>query len=94
MHIYLCRTAFMPWNTCDVVKQTQSNPNFDISFILVGNKLVHSDAVGASFVGAVPTTSSFEHLASMDSAESTAGQGWLQRLHEAQIFLCDPIYAS
>ena len=41
----------------------------------VGNKIVdHSDVVGASPVGAAPTTSSFstEHLASMDWAETTA----------------------
>ena len=40
-----------------------------------GNKIVdHSDVVGASPVGAAPTTSSFLtlHLASMDSAKTTA----------------------
>ena len=38
---------------------------YNISHILVGNKIVdHSDVVGASPVGAAPTTSSFstEHL--------------------------------
>ena len=42
---------------------------------LVGNKIVdHSDVIGASPVGAAPTTSSFstQHLASMDWAKTTA----------------------
>ena len=41
---------------------------------LVGNKIVdHSDVVGASPVGAAPTTSSFstEHLASTDCVNTT-----------------------
>ena len=49
----------------------------NISRTLVGNKIVdHSDAVGASPVGAAPTTSSFstEHLASIDSAKTAARQ--------------------
>ena len=44
---------------------------------LVGNKIVdHSDVVGASPVGAAPTTSSFStwHLASRDSAKKAARQ--------------------
>ena len=44
---------------------------------LVGNKIVnHSDVVGASPVGAAPTTSSFstEHLASLDWEKTTAGR--------------------
>ena len=47
----------------------------NIRLILIGNKIVdHSDVVGASPVGAAPTTSSFstEHLASMDWAKTTA----------------------
>ena len=47
----------------------------NISRTLVGNKIVdHSDVVGASPVGAAPTTSSFstEHLASLDWAKTTA----------------------
>ena len=47
----------------------------NISRTLVGNKIVnHSDVVGASPVGAAPTTSSFstEHLASLDRATVTA----------------------
>ena len=47
----------------------------DKSCTLTGNKLVdNSDVVGASPVGAAPTTSSFstEHLASMDWAKTTA----------------------
>ena len=42
---------------------------------LVGNKIVdHSDVVGASPVGAAPTTSSFStyYLAPVDSAKTTA----------------------
>ena len=42
---------------------------------LVGNKIVdHSDVVGASPVGAAPTTSSFstKHLASLDWAKTAA----------------------
>ena len=44
---------------------------------LVGNNIVdHSDVVGASPVGAAPTTSSFSawHLASRDSAKIAASQ--------------------
>ena len=47
----------------------------DIRYTLVGNNIVHhSDVVGASLFGAVPTTSSFstEHVASVDSAKTTA----------------------
>ena len=47
----------------------------NISCTIVGNKIVHhSDVVGASPVGAAPTTSSFSpwHLASMDWANATA----------------------
>ena len=47
----------------------------NISLTLLGNKIVdHSDVVGASPVGAAPTTSSFltQHLASMDCAKTTA----------------------
>ena len=49
----------------------------NIRCTLVGNKIVdHSDVVGASPVGAAPTTSSFstEHLASRDSAKTAARQ--------------------
>ena len=47
----------------------------NISRTLEGNKIVdHSDVVGASPVGAAPTTSSFStwHLASMGWAKATA----------------------
>ena len=47
----------------------------NIRLTLVGNKIVdHSDVVGASPVGAAPTTSSFLtwHLASRDSAKTVA----------------------
>ena len=49
----------------------------NIRHTLVGNKIVdHSDVVGASPVGAAPTTSSFltEHLASRDLAKTAARQ--------------------
>ena len=49
----------------------------NISCTLVGNKIVdHSDVVGASPVGAAPTTSSFSirHLASRDWAKKAARQ--------------------
>ena len=49
----------------------------NISRTLVGNKIVdHSDVVGASPVGAAPTTSSFStwHLASRDSAKKVTRQ--------------------
>ena len=49
----------------------------NISPTLVGNNIVdHSDVVGASPVGAAPTTSSFStyHLGSRDSAKTAARQ--------------------
>ena len=49
----------------------------NISRTLVGSEIVdHSDEVGASPVGAAPTTSSFStwHLASRDSAKKAARQ--------------------
>ena len=55
----------------------------NISRTLVGNNIVdHSDIVGASPVGAAPTTSSFStwHLASMDWVKTTA------RRDEKQLF--------
>ena len=48
---------------------------YNISRIVVGNKIVdYSDVVGASPVGAVPTTPSFPtlHLVSIDWAQKTA----------------------
>ena len=59
------------WNTGYKNHHKASN----ISRTLVGNKIVdNSDAVGASPVGAVPTTSSFptQHPASTDRAKTTA----------------------
>ena len=47
----------------------------NIRCTMLGNKIVdHSDVVGASPVGAAPTTSSFstQHLASIDWAKTTA----------------------
>ena len=57
-------------NIHNIYRQTSN-----ISRTLVGNKIVHhSDAFGASPVGAAPSTSSFstKHLASMDWAKVTA----------------------
>ena len=51
------------------------HPIFNISHTLVGSKIVdHSDVVGASPVGAAPTTSSFSTypLASIDFAKTSA----------------------
>ena len=56
---------------------TRYRKTSNISLTLVGNKIVdHSDVVGASPVGAAPTTSSFStwHLASRDSAKKAARQ--------------------
>ena len=62
----------------DIVPVEQSLPHrkyrkvSNISRTLVGNRIIdHSDVVGASPVGAAPTTSSFStwHLASRDSAK-------------------------
>ena len=50
---------------------------FDIRHTLVGDEILdHSDVVGASPVGAAPTTSSFstKHLASMDWAKTSSRQ--------------------
>ena len=61
-----------PW-VCHMGDNYRETTN--ISHTLVGNKIVdHSDVVGASPVGAAPTTSSFstQHMASMDSAKTTA----------------------
>ena len=55
----------------------------------LGNKIVdHSDVVGASPVGAAPTTSSFStlHLASRDSAKTAARQ--TENLLSVGILLC------
>ena len=65
----------------DACQSLQSNAYGQISNIrrtLLGNKIVdHSDVVGASPVGAAPTTSSFstKHQASIDWAETTARRG-------------------
>ena len=62
------------------------NITSNISRTLVGNKIVdHSDVVGASPVGAAPTTSSFStwHLVSMDWAKTTARKR-LENIHEFQ----------
>ena len=63
--------------TISPVKLWQYRKISNISRTLVGNKIVDlSDVVGASPVGAAPTTSSFStwHLASRDSAKTAATQ--------------------
>ena len=55
----------------------------DIRRTLVGNKIVdYSDVIGASPVGAAPTTSSFstEHLSSMDFVKTTV-RGYKKHLN-------------
>ena len=48
------------WITLSKAKESNYCRTFNISHTLVGNKIVdHSDVVGASPVGAAPTTSSF-----------------------------------
>ena len=62
-------------NHCD--KKFKYRKTTNIRLTLVSNIIVdHSDVVGASPVGAVPTTSSFStwHLASRVSAKTVAGQ--------------------
>ena len=62
---------YIPENNMQYDYQHTSN----IWCTVVGNKIVdHSDVVGASPIGAAPTTSSFstQHMASMDWAKSTA----------------------
>ena len=67
---------------CDKILTMIYNKNIycqtsNIRHSIVGSKVVdHSDVVGASPVGAAPTTSSFltQHLASMDWAKTIARQ--------------------
>ena len=68
--------AILPPPQCVYVVQVYHQISY-ISRTFVGNKFVdHSDVVGASPFGAAPTTSSFstKHVASMDSAKTTARQ--------------------
>ena len=61
----------------------------NISRTLLGDKIVdNSDVVGASSVGAAPTTSSFStiHLTSMDWAKTTARR---DEKHLSFELLCD-----
>ena len=64
------------YGSTHVLADFQKDPQTsDISNTLLGNKIVdHSDVVGASPVGAAPTTSSFStcHLASIDCTKTTA----------------------
>ena len=71
----------------------------NIGRTLVGNKIVdHSDIVGASPVGAAPTTSSFstEHMALMNWAKTTARRdkniyvwGWgAPYIRELTVYVC------
>ena len=62
------------------------------SHTLEDNKIFeHSDIVGASPVGAAPTTSSFstKHLASMDWAKTTARQDLEDEKHLSVGIWCD-----
>ena len=73
--LYLTSKSFK-FRITFVLKSTYRK-TFNISRTLVGNKIVdHSDVLGASPVGAAPTTSSFStwHLASRDSAKIAARQ--------------------
>ena len=68
---YIIHTDKQP-STYDTYRKTSN-----IRRVLVGNKIVdHSEVVGASPVGAAPTTSSFLtwHLASRDSAKKATRQ--------------------
>ena len=66
------RTTSNIENCMDTYCQTSN-----INRTLVGNKINHSDVVGAPPVSAAPTTSSFsiEHMASMDLAKTTVRRG-------------------
>ena len=62
-------------STLLVLRMEYYRQTSNISHTLLGNKIVdHSDVVGASPVGAAPTTSSFstQHLAPMDWTKATA----------------------
>ena len=55
-----CGTGSKIWITKKKVENSCHRKTFNISRTLVGNKIVdNSDVVGASPVGAAPTTSSF-----------------------------------
>ena len=63
------------YHTSQVLKNVYYRKTSNISRISVGDEIVdNSDVVGASPVGAAPTTSSFstQHLASMDWVKTTA----------------------
>ena len=71
---------------------TKYPQNSNIRWTLVGNRIVdHSDVVGASHVGAAPTTSSFstEHLASIDCVQTTARR---DEKHLILMIWCDLYY--
>ena len=70
-------TLFSLWSFHQKVSSHSTSITSNIRRTLAGNKIVdHSDVVGASPVGAAPTTSSFStwHLASRDSAKTVARQ--------------------
>ena len=70
--LWQCAKGHCLWQTNQHTRQTSN-----IRRTLVGNKLVdHPDVVGASPVGAAPTTSAFstEHMASMYWAETATGR--------------------
>ena len=79
LHTYIFQGYFMGITTYCKTSNTSHTRQYcktsNISHTLIGNKIVeHSDIVGASPVGAAPTTSSFStwHLASMDCTKTTA----------------------
>ena len=72
--VYICRTISYSWWLLFILTEFYRKTS-NISRTLVGYKIVdNSDVVGASPVGAAPTTSSFStwHLASMDWSKTTA----------------------
>ena len=70
--------SFITWvNVDQAINDTMYRKVSNIRRTWVGNKIVdHSDIVGASPVGAAPTTSSFStwHLAARDSAKTATRQ--------------------
>ena len=79
LHTYIFQGYFMGittyCKTSNISHTRQYCKTSNISHTLIGNKIVeHSDIIGASPVGAAPTTSSFStwHLASMDCTKTTA----------------------
>ena len=71
-----------------IVHSVRWDKTSNVSHILAGSEIGdHSDVVGASLIGAAPTTSSFStwHLASGDSAKTATRQKENPRFGEAYI---------